>query len=262
MRVVEVPKPGIAENDLLKGHLARHSLGDLGCQGVPEVRHAETRALVDNADADADGGRALARVADDGLHGKRGGRLAQVGNGIDPDGFEIDRSRHDEADRPGEAAVGCPIVGVLPRQHGRREGVVDADGDRVMPAKSEKACDVKLERGVALAKVISDPLPVDEDLGRMEDGFELDPDDLASPLFRRVELAPVPGRTQVAGRPGGDLPGGGDLDLVPIRYRRLGGGPGFGPAPVVGVGPEEPPSIERDFERPLLADGPLPAAVR
>ena len=126
--------------------------------------------------------------------------LDQIGNGVDPDVFKVDRGRHEETDRPGDAAVRRPIVGVLPRQHGPGERVVRPDGDRIRPSEFEEVRDVEGERRVALADVLAGLLAVDEDLGRVKDGLEFDPDDPAPPILRRFEFAAVPGRAQVVGR--------------------------------------------------------------
>ena len=196
-------------------------------------------------------------IADDGRYAQCGRARGELGHGVDPEALDVDRRRDDEADRPGDAAVRRPVVGGRPGQHGRGERVVDPDSDHVPRSEREQAGDVEGEGRIALAHVLSGLSAVDEDLGRVEDGLELDPDHEPFPSVGRDEFPPVPGAAHVVDRLRGDLPGGRNGDWVPSFRGRLGALPAGDFAPAVGIRPEEPCSVEWDDELPAVPEGRL-----
>ena len=100
-----------------------------------------------------------------------------------------------------------PITGTSPGHHVLIECVVNAHCDGVGLSPTQQTSDVKPERGVALAHMLSSQFPVYPDCGRMEYGLKLDPYRGVLPFYRRIKGAPIPGETTIINKSGINLPG-------------------------------------------------------
>ncbi len=264
MGMVEVPelrqdvRATIGEPDLA-GRPGGHGLLD----GRAVSLEGRPRSSLLEQEMQPDTDRPRRRIADHGRYAQAGRARGQLGHGVDPEALDVDRRRYDEADRPGDAAVRRPVVGGRPRQHGRGEGVVDPDSDHVPRSEHEQSGDVEGEGRIAFAHVLSGLSAVDEDLGCVEDGLELDPDHEPFPGVGRGEFPPVPGAAHVVDGLPGDLPCGRDGDFFPAaRIDDVGAVPAGGSAPAFWVRPEEPRSVERDDEIPAVPAGRLRGSGR
>src|SRR5258708_29066120 len=99
-----------------------------------------------------------------------------------------------------------PITGVSSGHHVLIECVVNAHRDGVGLSPTQQTRDVKHERGVALAHMLSSQFPVYPDCGCMEYGLKLDPYGRVLPLARRIESAPIPGDTTIINKSAINLP--------------------------------------------------------
>src|SRR6267378_5590937 len=80
---------------------------------------------------------------------------------------------------------------------------------------AQQMSDIKHERGVALAHMLSSQFPIYPDCGCVEYGLEFDPDRRVLPFTRSVEGSPVPGDTAIINKSGVNLPSVGHAHLAP-----------------------------------------------
>src|SRR5260370_24934752 len=67
--------------------------------------------------------------------------------------------------------------------------------------------DIKHERGVPLARMLSSQFPVYPACGRMKCGLDVDPSGGVLPFKRRIKGAPIPSHTTIINKSGINLPG-------------------------------------------------------
>src|SRR6267378_619316 len=80
---------------------------------------------------------------------------------------------------------------------------------------AQQMSDIKHERGVALAHMLSSQFPVNPDCGCVKYGLEFDPDRRVLPFTRSVEGSPVPGDTAIINKSGVNLPSVRHAHLAP-----------------------------------------------
>src|SRR5713226_5213857 len=98
------------------------------------------------------------------------------------------------------------------------ERTINAHGDSVGLSPAQQMSDVKHERRVTLARVLSSQFPVYPDCGCMEYGLKFDPNRGVLPFTRDVEGPPVPGDTSILDKSGVNLPSVRHADFVPGIY--------------------------------------------
>jgi hypothetical protein len=117
--------------------------------------------------------------------------------------------------RPVDASVMRPVTGVSPGHHALIKCVINAHGDRVGTSPAEQMSDIKHERGVTLAHMLSSQFPIYPDCGRMEYRLKFDPYRRVLPFTRSFEDSPIPGDTTIINKSGVNLPSVRHAHLAP-----------------------------------------------
>src|SRR5260370_7632951 len=95
-----------------------------------------------------------------------------------------------------------PITGTSPGNHVVIKCVIHAHGDRVGTSPAEQMSDIKQERRVTLAHMLSSEFSIYPDCGCVEYGLELDSYRKVLPFIRNVEGPPIPADTATVNKTG------------------------------------------------------------
>src|SRR5260370_18560685 len=99
-----------------------------------------------------------------------------------------------------------PITGTSPGNHVVIKCVIHAHGDRVGTSPAEQMSDIKQERRVTLAHMLSSEFSIYPDCGCVQYGLELDSYRKVLPFIRNVEGPPIPGDTAIVNKSVINLP--------------------------------------------------------
>src|SRR6266853_3357827 len=170
-------------------------------------QHGQPGFIVDNSKRGSPYPRLRTCIPQISGDGKLSVSAGQIGNGLDVNALHKSLCCNEQLHRPVDASVMRPITGTSPGHHVLIECIVNAHCDGVGLSPTEQMRDIKHERGVALAYMLSSQFPVYPDCGRMEYGLKLDPYGRVLPLARRIESAPIPGDTTIINKSMINLPG-------------------------------------------------------